>query len=259
MTLTQLFRPAFLILELAVSVVLIWTSTAVSQELTEAQKAQVEKVINLHRNLVNGRVNSPGAKLRAKEVSRNKTNDGLMVGYELYAEGLTADRFDLITVPITPKAEPVGAGTDLLLAKDGQVVDGPNDPRVMFFPNFVPGEPSRLGILTKDGKERAFVVVVPNPIEASDHGCTLNVTRLLPKFEIAFIEGSGFPPNSDVDFEGNSLGEIHNGKLKSDAAGLVQTAIMPAVKDKPEGQIKVSLAGLHCNPKATFHWGTTSQ
>jgi hypothetical protein len=259
MTLIRLLRSPVLVLRLGASIFLIGTAIAVCQDLTPELRTQIDRIGNLHRNLINGRANSPGAKLRAKEVSRTRADGGVMVGYELFADGFTANRFDLITVPITPKAEPVGAGTELSLEKDGQVMDGPNDPRVLFFPNFVPGEPARIGLLTKDGKERAFVVIVPNPIEASDHGCTLKVTRLLPKFEFAFVEGSGFTPNSDVELQANSMGEVHNGKLKSDVAGMVQTGILPFVDGRAEGQIQVSLLGKPCNPRVTFHWGTISE
>ena len=245
----------------AIALCVLATLSAPCQELTAEQKAKVDKIINIQRNLSSGHSNSPGAELHAKEVSRaGKRGDLVLVGYALYAAGLTSDRYELVSIPITAEAAPlVEVGADLSLAQDGQVMDGPNDPRIMLFPNFVRGEPARLGLISKDGKERAFVTILPNPITASDHGCTLNVVRLLPRFEIAFVEGTGFPPEADIDFESNSSGEVHNGKVRTDTAGYVQTGIIPFVKDKDKGQLQITLVAPHCKPKVRFTWGTTSE
>ena len=113
--------------------------------------------------------------------------------------------------------------------------------------------------MSKDGKERAFVNIVPNPIKTTDHGCSMNVIRVLPRFELAFVEGTGFPQNADIDFEVNSLGEIHTGKLKSDSSGNLSTAVMPFVKDKSKGQVKLVATAPQCKLKVSFHWGTTSE
>lgn len=244
--------------QLLAAVALFGISIATCQVLSPEQSAQMNKLIDVQRKLGNGGANSPGAHLEAKEVAR-ANNGGLVVSYELYADGFTGDRFDLLAVPITPEPKFVSAGSDLMLAKDGKVLDGPNDPRTLIFPNFVPGEPSRLGLVSKDGKERAFVNIVPNPIKTNDHGCSLSVIRVLPRFELAFVEGTGFPPNADVDFEVNSLGEVHTGKLKSDSTGYLSTAVMPFVKDKSQGQVKLIATAPQCKPKVSFHWGTTSE
>lgn len=246
------------VFQLLTAVALFGVSIATCQDLSPEQSAQMNKLLNLQKKLENGAANSSGVHLQAKEVAR-VNNGGLVVSYELYADGFTSDRFDLVAIPIGPEPEPVSAGSDLMLAKDGKVLDGPNDPRTLIFPNFVPGEPSRLGLLSKDGKERAFVNIVPNPIKSTDHGCSLSVVRVLPRFELAFVEGTGFPPNADVDFEVNSLGEVHTGKLKSDSTGYLSTAVLPFVKDKPKGELKLVVTAPQCKPKASFHWGTTSE
>lgn len=253
-------RPSLLLFfQLLTTITLIWgASTATCQDLSPEQKTQMNKLINLQRNLENGGANSPGAHLQAKEVARIN-NGGLVVSYELYADGFSGDSFELVTVPITAEPGVVSAGTDMILAKDGKVLDGPNDPRTMIFPNFVPGEPARLGLVSKDGKERAFVNIVPNPIKSTDHGCSLNVIRVLPRFELAFVEGIGFPANADIDFEVNSLGEIHTGKIKTDSTGYLSTAVMPFVKDKAQGQVKLVATAPQCKPKVSFHWGTTAE
>src|SRR6185312_298714 len=229
-----------------------------AQELTPEQRAQLDKIVNVQRNFDAGRLNSEGTHVRAKELSRTE-NGGIVASYALYATGFTARLYDLVTIPITPQVQTVDAGADLQLAEDGQLMDGPNDPRVLIVPDFVPGEPLRLGLLSKDGKQRAFVTILPNPIKDIDHGCSLNVIRLLPRFEIALVEATGFPPNAELDFKSDSFGEIHNGKLKTDAAGQVQTAILPFVKGESKGAIRVAIEAPSCKPHVSFKWGTTSE
>jgi hypothetical protein len=195
----------------------------------------------------------------AKGVGKKKNGDISMVGYALFASGLTGGAFQLVTIPVSPKPNLVSIGSNLSLASDGEVMDGPDDPRTMWFPNFLPGEPARLGLVSGDGKQRAFVTVVPNPIEGTDGSCRIDVVRLLPKFEIAYVRVTGFPPNNEIGFEGNSLGEMQSGKLRTDVDGRAGTAILPAVKDKSEGDVQLTFSAPQCNPTVKFHWGSRSQ
>ena len=230
-----------------------------SQELTPEQKQALQQIVNLQVNLDAGKVNSPATKLEAKQIGTRTSDSTLFVGYHLYASGFTGEAFQLITIPVGPKPDPVSMGSGLSLASDGEVMDGPDDPRTIWFPNFLPGEPARMGLVSADGKQRAFVTVVPNPIQGTNGACRVDVIRLLPKFEIAYVRGTGFPPNSEIAFEGNSLGEIHTGKLKMGADGRGGTAILPAVKDKPEGDIQLTFSAPQCKPTVKFHWGSRSQ
>ena len=52
-------------------------------------------------------------------------------------------------------------------------------------------------------------MIVPVPIIGKDKNCTISVERLLPNFELAYISGQGFPPNSDVSFVSQSYGGSH--------------------------------------------------
>jgi hypothetical protein len=238
---------------------LIVIPTIHSQELTPEQKQGVQQIVNLQLNLDAGKVNSPGKSLEVREVGKKKSGDISMVGYHLYASGFTGGGFQLLTIPIGPKPDPVSMGEQLVLANDGEVMDRPDDPRAIWLPDFLPGEPARLGLVSADNKQRAFVTAVPNPIYGTDGACRVDVVRLLPKFEVAYVRGTGFPPNIEIGFEGNSVGEIHTGNLKTDNEGRAATAILPAVKDKPEGDIQVKFSAPQCKPAVRFHWGSRSQ
>src|SRR5437660_6202932 len=73
----------------------------------------------------------------------------------------------------------------------------PDDP-IEFISMPRKGEPTRLAFIAP--KVRIGTVIVPDPIEAKDKGCTLSAIRLTPKFELAFLSGSGYPPNTDVHY-----------------------------------------------------------
>lgn len=129
-------------------------------------------------------------------------------------------------------------GEVLIEAKDGRVIDGPNDPRSVVVPNPAPGEPFRFALASKDSKHRAFVTLLPNPIEGSDQGCKVSVIRLMPNFELAYVRITGFPPKAEVAGRSNSEGEVRDFKMTTDANGTADNGILPAKKGKSKEKIK---------------------
>jgi hypothetical protein len=67
----------------------------------------------------------------------------------------------------------------------------PNKPDDPFTTMPAKGEPARMAFATP--KFTIGVVIVPDPIEANDRGCTLSAVRRTPRFELAFVSGSGIP------------------------------------------------------------------
>jgi hypothetical protein len=100
------------------------------------------------------------------------------------------------------------------------------------------------------------VVIVPDPIIGKDKACTLTVERLLPHFELAFFAGSGFPPNSDVSFDGQSYDEKHPIKTVADSDGNIQFALLPFVSGHKKGTTTVKGVGMTCSPSIKFDWGS---
>src|SRR5205823_2937292 len=60
------------------------------------------------------------------------------------------------------------------------------------------GEPTRLAFVAGDFK--IGIVLMPDPINDMSAGCTLSAIRMTPKFELAFMSGSGYKPNTDVHY-----------------------------------------------------------
>jgi len=206
------------------------------------------------------KLSSPGASIEAKVVARA----GPVVKYNLRAAGLPTD--ELYTVMSWPvgEAKPSSVVEGVTIGKDGTLMCAGRTPEqcgdaskkddpVDFVFSPAKGEPYRLALVS--GEHRAAVVIVPDPIAAKDKGCTLSVERLLPKFELAYFTGGGFPPNADASFDGESFGEKHPVSAKADSEGNLQFALMPFVTGHKKGSTTVKGVGMNCAPSIKFDGG----
>ena len=114
-------------------------------------------------------------------------------------------------------------------------------------------EPYRLAFTSPAA--RVALVLVPDPIESKNQGCTLKVIRLLPKFELAYLTGTGFPPNSKVEFDSQSYEERHRFAATTNAVGDLEFAVLPFVSGHNDGTTSVKTQGTGCSPSVQFDWG----
>jgi hypothetical protein len=195
-----------------------------------------------------------------KEVQRQ----GSLVKYNLYVSGLPSDElYTALSWPVT-QAKPSPLIEGVSLGKDGIVMcagrtpeqcgDSSNkDDPINFAFDAAKGEPYRIALVS--GDNRVTLVIVPDPITAKDKGCTLSVERLLPRFELPYFTGTGFPPNSDASFESQSYDEKHPLKTKTDGEGNLQFALLPFVSGRQKGTTTVKGVGMNCSPSIKFEWG----
>jgi hypothetical protein len=203
---------------------------------------------------------SQGATLEATQVVR----DGSTVQYHLFARGLPSDAlYQVIAWPITAAAPQVSI-EGVSIGKDGIVMcagRGPmqcgdaskKDDPIEFTFNPAKGEPVRLAVVSPTS--RAAIVLVPLPIEAKDKGCTISVIRLTPKFELVYATGTGFPSNSEVQFDTQSYGEKNPVTAKTDASGNLNFGLLPFVAGNAKGTTTVKAIGGQCSPSLKFDWG----
>lgn len=230
-----------------------------AQEIDAKTKEFVNSLVEGH-IAWESKITSSGATIVAKESRR-----GDHVSYRLYVTGLPTDHlYTVLAWPVTQKQlstaiEGASIGTDGVVMcagkSENQCGDSktPDDP-IDFVLSAAPGEPSRLAIAS--GNLRAAVVIVPNPISNSDKGCTITALRLTPKFELAYIAGEGFPPNTEITVLSRSYGEERTGKIKSDASGKLKYALLPQVLGHETGTTTlVGSAPGGCSPKLSFEWG----
>ena len=227
----------------------------------------------------------PGVTIEAKEVSRRGTSgNDLQVGYQIYVKGVPSDIvFRQIQWPVDRQKSFAGfvgitlnseglmmcAGRKSNQCRNGDRVDVPI---IFLMANPLKGEP-RLFVFIAPGL-KIPISIVPDPVESEDRGCKLSVVRLSAKFELAMIEGSGFPPNSDVHmrtsngtgpgatvtFDGKTTTSAQdtasNFILKADSKGILQTTTtLQNTTKTPKGVTKVEVTDPICSPKLTYEWG----
>jgi hypothetical protein len=249
-------------------VILAALACSISSGDCRAQGSADEQAAQIAQSLVKrheawSKISTPGASIRAVESSRQ----GGVVRYELFASGLPTDKlYTVVEWPVTKPGpvtlmEGVSLGTDGLVSCTGQHPGECNDPDIsakergavdfVFQP--VDGEPFRIALV--NGDSRAAIIIVPNPIFSKDGGCTLEVVRLTPRFELAYFAGSGYPPNAEVTFNSESYGEKRNLKTTADEKGAIRFAELPFVAGHSSGTMKIAATGMACSPSMKFNWG----
>ncbi len=247
---------------LLVSVLLLFAFA----RLTVGQADVETRAVDISKALVNGHVawrsklSSEGASIQSKEVERQAG----LVRYNLVVSGLPTDElYSVMSWPVGQQkpstiiqGATIGKGGVLICAGrtpeqcgDRSAKDDPID----FAFNPAKAEPFRLAVVS--GEHRATIVIVPDPVDGKDKGCSLSVERLLPHFELAYFTGVGFPPNEEVTLEGESYGEKHPIKARTDSGGNLQFALMPAVSGHQKGTTTVKPIGMKCSPSLKFDWG----
>jgi hypothetical protein len=236
-------------------------SSAQSEKDAEAQAEQAaQQLVKKHEAWLT-QITTPGATIEARESGR----EGGKVSYSIYVKGLAGDKlYTIVSWPVS-KISPFPAFKGVSIAQDGRVSctgrlpgectdASTKDQGVLQF-TFTPvkGEPFRIALINGDAK--AAIVIVPDPITAEDKGCTLHAVRLLPRFELAYFSGSGYPPNTDVSFNSQSYEEKHVVAEHSDSAGIIRFAMMPFVTGHTNGTTTITATGTACAPTLQFDWG----
>jgi hypothetical protein len=207
----------------------------------------------------------PGTSIEAKEVSREgSSGNNLVVQYHIFVKGVPPDTlFQQLSWPVnadkpSSPMEGISVGKDGILMCAGRTpeqcgdADKPDDP-IEFTIAPIKGEPSRFAFVAPNIK--VGIVIVPDPITAKDNGCTLSAVRLTSRFELAFISGTGFTPNSDVHYRASSE-TTNDHVVKSDSQGRIRVSLIPNPGKKSSGKMKVKVTEATCSPEVSYEWGT---
>ena len=117
------------------------------------------------------------------------------------------------------------------------------------------GEIMRTAVISEDKKIGAFVSVVPDPIIATDKGCSFEVVRLSPDFVLAVIRGKGFIPGEELLAHGPPSDAGNDSHFNATSDGTIYLEFSPAIKGKKSGRTEVSIRGKNCAPNLAFEWG----
>jgi hypothetical protein len=229
--------------------------------------ALAEQLIKLHRSW--SAASSKGASVEVKELSRKDVpGKGAVVQYHFYVKGLPQnDLYEYVNWTVNQRT-PQTALHGISMGKDGLLMcagradeecgtpSKKDDPIEFTYISRI-GEPFRVAITSSDHPDvRVTTIIVPVPIEAQNKGCVLSVVRLLPKFELAYFEGHGFTPNTEVSFDMKSYSEEHTATAKVDESGNLQFAAMPNVAGHESGTTHVRTRTASCSPSFSFEWGS---
>jgi hypothetical protein len=206
----------------------------------------------------------PGTSIQAKEVSRKgESGRDLVVKYHIFVTGVPANTlFKHVDWAVnaerpTSRLEGISVGKDGILMCAGRTDEQCGDPKKPDDPiefTFMPlkGEPSRVAFVSPDVK--IGIVIVADPVEATDKGCTITAKRMNRAFTLAFLSGTGYPPNSDIHYTVSS--EMTNDfVVKSDDKGTVRASVIPFPGKKKEGTARVKITAANCAPEVSWKWG----
>lgn len=205
-----------------------------------------------------------GMSVETNEVSREgKSGKDLVVQYHIFLKGVPPGAlFKALNWP--PDAEKpsvimegISVGKDGILMCAGRNPEQCGDPKkpddpIEFTVLPMKAEPSRFAFVSSDIK--IGTVIVADPIEARDKGCTLSLLRLTRAFDLAFLVGTGFAPNTEVQYTVSSE-MTSNFAIKADAKGRIRVAVIPFPGKKRQGTAKVRIDEATCSPEVSWEWG----
>jgi hypothetical protein len=213
------------------------------------------------------KMNSAGASLSLKEISRGALNGHAAVKYRIQASGLPADKLYSLVMWQTggqPQTNLEGVtidetGTAICAGKPETcgTPDKPNDPIDLVMLGSQ-GETKRVGLIATDNSGKAFGSVVPFPNRAADGGCTLETTLVTPNAEAVMLSVTGFKPGVTLNIEMNSEGEIQHPAAKTDVSGAYEWVVLPFKRGLTKGRAQVSVQSDACDPALSFAWGAGS-
>jgi hypothetical protein len=213
------------------------------------------------------KLNSQGASLSLKEVSRGTSNGHTTVKYRMQTSGLPTEKIYALVMwqlgaqPQTNLSGVTidGSGTAICAGRPGTcgTADKPNDPIDLVMLAGL-GETKRLGLIATDKAAQAFASIVPFQNRATDGGCTLEATLVTPNAEAMLLSVTGFRPGVALNIESTSEGEKQHPSGKTDGNGAYDWVILPFKKGLPKGRAQVSVHSDGCSPALSFAWGTDS-
>jgi len=205
--------------------------------------------------------NSNGAslELEAKRVDESQFD------VRLKTAGMSGGRrFQLVSWPLNQRRPSVIAA-DVTVSSNGYVtcpidqkecVEAAPGAQVVLHLRPIPGEPTRLELLSEDHEVKAMVNTNLLPIQGSDRGCDLRATLVAPNGIAVLFRGLGFAPNEVVTEDSTSGHEANTSQKQANSAGQVYSVAFPVVKGETKGELRMTLKSNRCAPTVTVPWST---
>jgi len=214
--------------------------------------------------------NSAGIKLRFEKVDNQTTANGTFARYRVIAEGAAANKVYEWRV-WRPGQETKDEPGDLYVNHRGLIMTHRPKPEeelsvqapggeFYVIPEGGPAEPFRYDLHSRDNEVSILGSLVPQPISALDHGCTLEVRIAQPNTSAVLFIADGLPLDSQIPLVLESEGVTANLMMDTDAGGRAIVADFPYVTGKTQGTLKATAEGPDCLPSVILPWkvGTPS-
>ncbi|MBZ5489942.1 MAG: hypothetical protein LAO76_03305 [Acidobacteriia bacterium] len=209
---------------------------------------------------------TPGAKVDVLLIKKDQVNDRPVMQYHVKVTGAPKNKFyTLMSWPIT-LAAPVIMVNGLVIAADGTVGCPPDSTKscaqsmkgaelkLTYTPGI--GEIYRHALVSEDHTTRIFFSIVPAPMVEHDKGCSLEIVRLSPRFQLALIRGKGFTPGEQISFHTQSYQEAHDSQTRVNPQGEFWATLTPFVQARTMGTTQVVVKSKSCAPTLSFEWGS---
>ena len=122
------------------------------------------------------------------------------------------------------------------------------------------GEPFAFAISTPDGRQTAYAVVVPRPVQASSPGCgSLQATVVDPDAKAISIVGRGFPASAQVTTSSTSGKETITGSVTADTTGRFAAIVAPGERGGRGGDASFTARGAGCELTISYPWGRSAR
>ncbi|MDR3746635.1 MAG: hypothetical protein P4M04_00500 [Acidobacteriota bacterium] len=210
--------------------------------------------------------NTAGVTLAAHEGSRDHTDRGTVLWYNLIGKGFPDGTVYNLWRMLPGKSPEVlikGVSFDqrgvLVCSGKPGFCSGqePDDP-VNLKTTAALGEEKHMAVISGDGKSAGFADAVPFPIEATDKGCKLSVVRMSAQADVMLARASGLKPNQGITVAKRYGYETGSGKYTAGPDGTWESVVSTQNAMQPSGKATISVEGGSCLVSVTFDYGPES-
>jgi len=209
---------------------------------------------------------TPGVTLVAREGSRDHTEQGTVLWYNLigkgFPDGVVYNLWRLIPGK-SPELLTKGVSFDtqgvlICSGKPGYCSGTGADDPVNLKTTASLGEEKRMAVVSEDGRIAGFADAVPFPIAAADKNCQLTVVRMSPLANVVLASASGLKPNQTLAVSKRYGYESTSAKYTAGPDGKWESLINTEPTIQPKGKASISISDGSCALSVTFDYGPGS-
>lgn len=131
----------------------------------------------------------------------------------------------------------------------------PLDQIVLTATGYAAGEPYRLGVISPDGRLRAYAETIPVPVVSESDSLRLHLEMMRPDGLEYAVVGEGFRPGSRIGVTTRSGDRSGTQKMVVPPNGRFRIEVFPQVSGEPGGYTTVTVTVGHKNLTLDWPWG----